>query len=177
MTSEPEIGDITSGRNLPGVKDTRHRYIFSRCPICGKERWVTFRGDKRRPDQRCQRCSATCMKGENNARWRGGRVKHSEGYIAVKVYPDNFFYHMANKSGYITEHRLVMAKSLNRCLLPWEIVHHKNGIRDDNRLENLQLLPGRKYHIADTQIKSLVRTMQKRIDYLEELLRVYGITF
>lgn len=80
--------------------------------------------------------------GEKHGSWQGGLSK-ADGYILEKIYSDNPYFAMATRSGYVKQHRYVMAKHLGRILLRSETVHHINGDRADNRIENLQLRQGR----------------------------------
>jgi len=81
--------------------------------------------------------------GKLAANWKGGkRPANNKGYIYI--YSPNHPY--KTKEGYIMEHRLVMEKELGRYLLSTEMVHHKNRKKDDNRIENLQLVSSHKEH-------------------------------
>lgn len=79
------------------------------------------------------------QRGENNSRWAGGRTSNASGYHAVRVDPADPLAVMRMQNGYVMEHRLVMARHLGRPLVSDESVHHVNGDRQDNRLENLEL--------------------------------------
>lgn len=93
------------------------------------------------------------MTGETNPVWKGGRTTSKGPYPAVRCPQE--FQQMAQKNGYVLEHRLVMARSLGRPLLATEVVHHKNCNVLDSQIENLELFPSHADHLARTTGKHL----------------------
>ena len=143
----PTIGEIKKAKEIN--KKGGFKYIWQACIDCGREQWIPLvKGIPR--FSLCRKCCGKRNAGKGNPRWKGGRNKDTYGYILRKLQPDDFFYPMVDQHSYVYEHRLVIAKKLGRCLQPWEIVHHKNGIKDDNCLENLKLTT-QKAHAFETK--------------------------
>lgn len=97
--------------------------------------------------------------GTSAANWKGGKKLH-QGYVYIRCVE-----HPAANKGYVFEHRLVMERALGRYLHPDETIHHKNGIRDDNRPENLELR-------ASNHGKG--QTVEDLVTWAKEILQRYG---
>lgn len=128
------------------------------CQICNKEFLVIPHIVKIGKGKFCSRKCAdinhkTTFAGRGNPAWRGGRMKSERGYILIKV----FNHPNADVRGYIPEHRLVMEQHLGRYLQEEEVIHHKNGIKNDNKIENLELFENHSqhmiHHMSDSELR------------------------
>lgn len=133
----------TIGREVSIDKETVRRYLKKYNLLRTKSE--ASKVGKRHHKKECLCLSCRCKKGltygENNPSFKGYRLKNHEGYIFL--YLPN---HPSRINNYIAEHRYIMEQHIGRYLKPTEIIHHKNGIKDDNRIENLHLCNNRKEH-------------------------------
>jgi hypothetical protein len=93
----------------------------------------------------CQRTGP--RNGPGHPDWKGGRLIDKNGYILLYC-PGHPFARKPRRA-YVPEHRLVMEKHIERYLHPWEVVHHLNGDKKDNRIENLRLYESNGQHLHE----------------------------
>lgn len=86
---------------------------------------------------------------------------HKTGYIVIpaKGHPNG------NKAGSMMEHIRIMSDHVGRPLLPEETVHHKNGVRDDNRIKNLELW---------SQSQPAGQRVKDKLSWAKQIIKLYG---
>lgn len=155
-----------------GLK-VHHKGTYQTCLKCGQLFYVRFCRTGRR--KFCSwKCRSSYKVKEKSPNWKGGRVRNRQGYIRVNV---GVNHPMAGKDGYVLEHRQAISEHLGRPLLKTEAVHHLNGIKDDNRLENLLLLSPADHNIqqricGSCSLRKEIRLLQWQIKELRQALQL-----
>jgi hypothetical protein len=112
------------------MPDNRTR-IPRTCEQCGKTFAARLSNVARGWGKFCSReCSTQSQRGSGSTQWNGGRYVSPEGYVMLNL----------TDRRNVAEHRYVMEQFLGRALSPDEHVHHINGVKTDNRIENLQIV-------------------------------------
>jgi len=131
VTQKKSGNDIARFFGIGRTTVTHYIHEFGLTPRTGKEVLANNPHNPNTPRQReAVRAAGKLRVGELNPNWKGG-----------KAWVDHKGYHRVRRDGrYILEHRWVMEKHLKRRLSPGEDVHHINGNKTDNRVENLAVL-------------------------------------
>lgn len=157
------------------INGYRRTLIRLQCPACKTWRLtaaVTIGKIRKGSINYCQECIFD-QRGQQSQSGKKGIRKTSYGYIRrhLKTFSQEeqkLLKPMAeNWSPVIGEHRAVMALHLGRTLSSNEIVHHKNGNKIDNRIENLQIVNSADHRREHVDILLELTFLRDRVQKLE----------
>lgn len=137
--SAKQLAELLPGRTWHAVRSRirtlglqKETKVMVDCDFCGNKAVKNSYEVRRNRLNFCgNECKNNYFKKDGNPNWKGGKsVQH--GYQLVRE-------SVSSKTPYKREHRAVMERYLGRKLEDWEIVHHINGDKTDNRIENLMV--------------------------------------
>jgi len=127
--------------------------------------------------EKMRRAKANSPSGADHPSYKGSWYSRGYKYLSVQGLPSEqrkIAEKMVAKNHQgIPEHRLIMALHLGRPLERWEVVHHRNGVKDDNRIENLELLDNSSHAKKHKEIIRELRALRKENEELRSLLAIY----
>jgi len=102
---------------------------------------------------------------EKSSNWKGGKMIHSAGYKLIRM-PEHY---RASKNGYVFEHILIWERIYNKKVPKGYVIHHLNGIKDDNRPENLCIISKKDHMKINEKYKKRIRELELEISRLKQL--------
>lgn len=122
---------------------TKYRkYTSIVCPLCKIKRYIEKNTIQNKNFSGfCRPCFSKNRVGAKSSRWKGGKFIDTKGYIMVKM-PNHA---LADKQGYVLEHRLIMSELVGVEYVLDMVVHHKDGDRQNNDPNNLEIITRSKH--------------------------------